>query len=100
MSELAHEPRLARAGLAGQQDEGAFPSFGPRERGAQRRQLLRAADEWEPRGRHERARERHLLPESGGEQSLPLELERRVVDEDRSFEPLQSGARLEPELVA
>ena len=54
--ELAHEPRLAAAGLGREQHEAALAALGPLEQRAQRRQLARAADERERRRRHERAR--------------------------------------------
>jgi hypothetical protein len=54
VGELANEPRLPSAGLAGQQHEGALAFLRVRERGAQSRQLLRAPGEREPRRRHER----------------------------------------------
>jgi hypothetical protein len=56
-SELADEPRLAGASLAGQEYEAALAAPGPLEQGAQRGELGGAPDERERRRGHERAGE-------------------------------------------
>ena len=96
MRELAHEPRLAAAGLGREQDEAALAALGPLEQRAQRRQLARAADERERRRRHERPGQRDR---SAASSRAARELERRVLGQDLLLELPQRRARLEPELV-
>jgi hypothetical protein len=57
VGELPHEAALARAGLAGQQNDPAALAVGHRHQRAQRLQLRRAADEGERRREAERAGE-------------------------------------------
>src|SRR5262249_40868525 len=95
VGELARQPCLATTGLARHEDDlTALSPLCERERRAERRQLLVAADEGEGRARPQRSGQLDRVADERRRRS-----QRSVLFEDRPLELAQSLTRLDPELV-